>query len=835
MKTNHWFAQCTAAAFLYFATQSCDVQAESIDDLASLDIEQLGLIKVTTRRREENLMNVPVAVSVVSAATIENAGLKTLTDLAAFTPGLFVESQGIGSVSDRSRPRLVFRGLATSLGTVFIDGAPYAGTGTPDFTDLQRVEVMTGPQSVYFGRSTFAGAINYITKTPGNDFRSQAIVDLSSDDGQDYSGSVEGPIVRDRLTARVSAHRYSFGGQYKSGVNGQSLGKETTTFVSVALAATPTDTLKFSTYYSYTRDEDGAPALAAIGNVATGPTFNCNLGGTGGGYWCGALPRLSGLNPAYIGDHVYMDTLTRNELVNNARGYPVPFNLTWLDHFGLKRVVNHVLIKGEFTPDSGWLLASQVSYNNTKTEQFRALLGRDLSNVPNPMYLSDPAARAAACAAPSTSAANAACFRPPTLQLAASAASIVNDFSGEVRVSSPQDRRLRATLGASYYRVWGPPTAGFGIQNSGRLANASGGGIKTTISTPAVFAGVYFDVTDRLTLNAEARYQWDGIARQQTFPTLTNRLHDVFESFSPRVTADFKVAPDSLLYATFSQGYQPGGFNAALVGLPQSVLDQLASTNINIPFQQEKLTNFEIGHKGTWFDSRLRTRIAAYSMNWSNGQVSNTAFYVNPNGANGSTTVVKNTGKVALRGVELTSEFSATEKLTISSTFNYVHNKISAYVYSPNGLLIRNNTDVIGNELDHTPHLTFSLSTTYRHELSDHWSGVVGLDYEYRSKFFIDPTNIAWIGGRSLVNAHFSVLNDRNLEVSFYVKNLFNDDHLIEAARTGDGAYAASGACPPCFTAAAPPIVSPGVSTLNVLFLGLPDKRTFGARMGYRF
>src|SRR5205814_1370669 len=133
---------------------------------------------------------------------------------------------------------------------------------------------------------------------------------------------------------------------------------------------------------------------------------------------------------------------------------------------------------------------------------------------------------------------------------------------------------------------------------------------KTRVLTPAIFGGVYFDLNDQITFSGEARYQWDHITQQQEYPAFGPRLSGTFTSFSPRATVDYKYSADSMVYATWSRGYRPGGFNGTILGLDPTILAQLTTLGSNLLFKQEKLDNFELGHKGTWLNNRLRTTVA---------------------------------------------------------------------------------------------------------------------------------------------------------------------------------------------------------------------------------
>lgn len=814
------------------ASTESDAAADGASEAAKSDG---GEILVTARRREERLLDVPIAVSVMSSAAIEQTNVKNLNQLAEFTPGLFLKPQGSGSVIDRSLSRLVFRGLSTSEGPTFIDGAPFSGSSAPDVTDVERIEVLNGPQSVYFGRSTFSGAVNYVTKTPGNQFRGRISAQVTTYNGFDGRAMLEVPIVEDVLSMRVAGRRYSFGGQYKNGIDKLPLGSQSTNSASVSLAFTPSPNFSIKTYYSYQLDEDGPSEQAVLRIVGPAPTLDCQLGGTGGKYWCGELPTLSQLNPSTFGGHVVMDPFTRSELVDNVRGTPVPFDLHWLDHFGLKRQIHHIHARIDARTDSGWEFAVLGAFSRNKLAKIATLEGLDPTGMVNPFHPATPALLAAACASNATS-----CFSPAELQLTTYQSNIVKDMSVEGRISTPQDKPIRATIGASFYHVEGPITANFGIQNSGRLINAGGGGLQSAISTPAVFGGIYFDISGGLTLSAEGRYQWDGITSQQLFPAVGLKLHDVFKSFSPRVIVDYKITKNMMAYATFSRGFRPGGFNPNLTVLTPSQLAEISASagGAGLSFRQERLDNYEIGFKGAWMNNRLRLTAALYYMQWRDGQIRNTVFFTQPNGSTGNVAATTNAGSVNLKGLELDTRFAVTPSLTLAGTFTYADNKLINFVYAPNGISIQNNSNVSGNRLDQTPKFTGSFSPTYHTEIANGWELNTRADIIYRGKYFIDPTNRAWVGARTTFNSTVGFKHD-NLKVDFFVRNLFNNDKLVGGSKSSDSVYAANATCtaanPICYNPALATVISQGVSTLNMIFLALPEKRTFGMRASVEF
>jgi iron complex outermembrane receptor protein len=174
---------------------------------------------VTAQKREQNLQDVPVTVTSVSAALLEAAGVRDIKDLTILTPGLTVTSttnetitsariRGVGTVGDNP-------GLESSVGVV-IDGVYRArnGVGFGDLGELERIEVLKGPQGTLFGKNTSAGVINIITKAPSFDPEFNGELTFGNYDGLGFSGSITGPLVEDKLAARLYVAHRERGGFY---------------------------------------------------------------------------------------------------------------------------------------------------------------------------------------------------------------------------------------------------------------------------------------------------------------------------------------------------------------------------------------------------------------------------------------------------------------------------------------------------------------------------------------------------------------------------------------------------------------------------------------------
>jgi iron complex outermembrane receptor protein len=206
-----------------------DGQANATNQTDAKKAVQLPSVTVTSRRVEEQAQDVPLPVTVFSAATIDNKGLQSVQDISRFTPGFtFHESFG------RTLDRPVIRGQVNILGepnaSFFIDGVFVEGNISGyDLSDVERVEVIRGPQSALFGRRTFSGAVNFITKLPGNKPSGSMSLQFGNKGQKQARFSYSAPLA-DTLSFRVNAYRDQHDGLYHNSVSAKDdLGGQTTT------------------------------------------------------------------------------------------------------------------------------------------------------------------------------------------------------------------------------------------------------------------------------------------------------------------------------------------------------------------------------------------------------------------------------------------------------------------------------------------------------------------------------------------------------------------------------------------------------------------------------
>jgi len=258
---------------------------------------QLEEITVSARRREERLQDLPIAVTAFTADNIERQGLRDITDVAQFTPGFSM--QNVGSTTEQPFIRgMSVTSFSSNLQTAssFQDGVYSTGLGrTVFFDDLERIEIIKGPQAALFGRATFAGAINYITKRPS--FEPEGSLRVAG--GQygllETHGSYSGPLFGDKLAFRVSGNTRNYDGSFTNPLGGKKFGVERRSGYTVGLTYKPTDALELNFHWLDTqfRDLGQTPIY-----MQPASTLNCYPNAMGVfTYYCGEV----GSTTQYLG------------------------------------------------------------------------------------------------------------------------------------------------------------------------------------------------------------------------------------------------------------------------------------------------------------------------------------------------------------------------------------------------------------------------------------------------------------------------------------------------------------------------------------------------------
>jgi len=783
MKRQHTYLLASAAALTFGL--AAEVRAQTA---------QLEEITVTARRREESLTDVPLAITAFSDESLEKLNIKDTVGFAVYSPGLQFTDVTAGRQDRGAGRQFIIRGLSGG-GQLFLDGAPVAGGEVAVGLDIARVEVLRGPQNVYFGRSTFTGAVNFVTKDIPEEWSGVAQIDLATEATQDYEVSVAGPVFGEKLGLRLTGRFADKNGQWRNAFNPQDrFGDRRTTSVSATIESDLSDDFTAKLYANRYNHDDGqsASVLAVGAEPINGIGLNCRTLSTPGpnNYWCGNLPK-GGEQESWINtdwtqamrDHFYRPQPPSDQELTAGKDWP--------EHFGFVRraLASHMLL--DYTLPNDWSLSTITAYHYDRNSTINDNLATNIATI-TPSRVRQ---------------------RLFTFRIVAHG----SDFSQEVRLTSAQDTRLRWTFGGNYVKA---KNASLTLQATRAAAVTSptvfavGRITRNSDTTKGVFGGAYYDITDPLSLSVEARYQSDNrVAIGNTVARV--RSEATFKSFSPRVSLDWEISEDATAYVSYAGGVRPGGFNAALVGASQFVLDQIvAQTGLSdSSYDEEELEVYELGLKGAAFDNRVRGAIVGYWGTLSKQQLTARAAYFDDALVTRTFTLTANLGETRIKGLEVEGAFAVNDVFTLSATGAYTSSTVKEYICIACERFVSNN-NVAGNSVPGAPKWSGTLAVDATDRLNDNWDWFARADYIYRGAMFIDIINVAKTGQIHIANFRAGVTND-NWKLEGYVTNAFNNRTLTAAFQVNDNAR---------FDAENPTLA--GITFKG----GLPELRKWGVR-----
>lgn len=766
--------------------------AAGVSALPALAQPVLEEITVTARKREESILDVPFGMSAYTKETLEQYNFKDVMELQNITPGFAMPEINVGR-QDRGPLNYVIRGLnlrqvvgAADAALLFVDGAPVAGGRLASFMDVERVEVLKGPQMAYFGRNTFSGAISIVTKTPGNEWKGRFAAEAATYKSSSFDFSVEGPLVKEKLTARIALIHTDKGGHYRDNATGGRLGDRLTKAVSGTLYATPTEEMSIKLFGELSRLSDGPSASYDI----PGTAGNCNPRGTGAPNWfCGEFPwtqlaEVGAGSPAVI-DQLFIDRVITPFSMFDKRYIKKP---------GLERVqisshaiFNYDFENADFTSIAAYHRARrQAAAELTRENRFR------------------PCGVAAGCGRPFG-------------QFLTLLESELTDKSVEARLTSEQAQRLRWTVGANYVAVDAIPSLSAGEQPTTTVITFGHSGT-VIVRTKGIFGGIYFDVFDNLTLSAEMRYQWDKVTSTPynlttRLPDTAQTIFDTFENFAPRLIVEYKLDEDVRLFGNWARGFRPGTFNARLRTLPAVTVNALVALGAELSVKPDYLDQFEAGIKGSFLNGRMQGSLVGYKGKIKDQQVNNNGLV--PDGLGGITniTFVGNTGRLELHGIEVEGSFAATENLTVNASFGWNSTEVQADNCAICGTLTgQPTTSSIGNRMEDEPQFTGSLAAAYTHPLTGDYDWYLRGEYFFTGNRYATRLNLAKSGRAQKVNLRTGVQTE-TFQVEAYGTNLTNDKTVVTMHNSGNDTG----------------------TTIPAIGFGMPDKRQWGVRAIYKF
>lgn len=657
---------CIPLANLALAIAAVGGSPTVFSDQQILALEE---IVVTARRREENIQDVPIAMTAMDENYLRAQNITQIEDLGTKIPSLRISGAG----ASLNEPLISLRGQRPAESVFNQDQAvpmyfneiviaPTQGSNLGMY-DLQMVEVLKGPQGTLFGRNSTGGALLLTPKSPGKELGGYTEIKLGDYDLLSFEGAIDLPI-NDQLQMRISAHKLTRDGYQENvadnALNGDTYGDEDSQGVRVSVNYEQ-DELSSLTVLSF--DENEVAASVPV----PGP-YNTSVGlgwAAGAGYlpdWdAGVQRQLNRDDPWKVETDVDSEEYVKNIFASNTTELNLTDDLTIKNIVGYRKVNFDTATDVDGTAFPGW--------------------GTYTSGAPG--VTTDT--------------------RPTELES--------EFFSEELQLlGSSFDDRLDWILGIYWSKT--DATRDYLVQQA---PGSYDSGISHAINTSkSIFGEMTYTFNDQWSLTAGLRQSWDE--RELTvskwtdlnrttcrvtgvggaaLPDCARKVDDDFSQPTGRLSLNYKPSDDSLIYASVSTGYRAGGFNTR--GVDDATLQS---------FDPETVTSYEIGNKADWNVSGIavRTNLAAYFQDYEDIHHTR-SFY--EGGLLVSRT--ENAAKAEIKGVEADITVMPTDNLQLSLSYSFVDAKYKKKI----DLIGTAEVDTSGNEFPYIPEQSMTLSAAY--------------------------------------------------------------------------------------------------------------------------
>ena len=788
--------------------------------------QELEEIIVTARKRDESLLEAPLSITVFSDEDLSRAGLLTLEDISRQTTGLSFQDNIADNRPGRLNTVVRVRGMSPQRGSphfqlagLFVDGVfVTGGSQSIPLLDVERVEVIKGPQSAFFGRNTFSGAINYVTRNPSlTEFSGKIRASGAQYSQGNLAISVGGPLIENRLGYQLGWNHYNKGAMYIANDGGE-LGKESSESVSLTLFAALNDSFTARMRFFHHEDDDGPPAIAYL----RGATYDTCSGTTiqrpdndgritalsPSGYICGQIPNPGqpGAPALSLNTSLYPAILTR---INNPMRCPGGDCSNWLvtnlventtldgvpdrRTMGMTREVFRSILELDYGLPNGMALSFKASYNDHGANWIRDF---DMTDY-EAFYTSDPQRN--------------------------------EDRGAELRLTSSPESRINWMVGASYHKqeialsgvggdVVVPCFLPEAIGCFGPLFVSLPPTQGETSKTRGVFAAATVPLGEQFVLDLEARYMAD----QRT----TAGIGADYNELVPRVILRWQVNDNTNLYASYSRGVLPGVLNTNLInasreafvepyidretGQPSTeseygqITRKAPEAGESTPTQE--LDAIEVGIKASLLDGRGQISAAAYYYEWVAQIFTNFVVYYQDDsrgaafrdgiagtqpGASPPTQQQPRTlefnfpGDSNLWGIEVESSWALDENWGLGANVAWHNNEYTQFA-ATFVQDITGSRNLEGNQAGRYPELMGNANLTFTDSLNADWDFFARGDFIYYGKTWAGSGgNLAWLEGYWLTNLRAGVERE-DLRVEFFVNNVLEQDTWTAATRYTD-------------------------------------------------
>lgn len=704
------------------------VLAAGLPAIAQEVDQNSDVVIVTAQKRSQDIQEVPVAVTAIGGEDLQSQGVTDILDLNALAPSLQVKTD-----DNAANPKIFIRGIglndfnpntASAVG-IYSDGvyigSPLAQMG--QFFDLERVEVLRGPQGTLYGRNTTGGAINLISRKPGSEFEANAYAEYGSFNSLTAEAGVGGPISGDTLAYRLSGTYVTNDGYTLNRLTGNRGNDADRGSARFQLAWTPSDTFDALFQLRYGRSNGGSiwaynRSLLPGTPAATGPDGFC----APGFYTSGECTDLAGYantsTNLYQGDY-------HLEGKDKVETYGASATLTW-DFGG----ISLVSVSGYDHADRDDVEDTDAGPTDIITARYRAE------------------------------------------QWAA---------SQELRLQSNGDNTLDWVAGVylahddldtnSFYDVFRVANSGDPNVDLPQGIGVFGWPFTQETDSYAIFGQLDYEFTDRLTGTVGLRYSADdktfhynstyasnvGDPTFNIFPTIDSSK--TFDSISGRLGLQYAVNDDVNVYASYNRGYKSGGFFGGQTTDPAAVA----------PYDDEIVNAYEVGLKSQLFDNMLTANLAAFYYDYENLQVY--TLVVDPN-TNLTVQNFTNASNAEVSGLEVELAASPMDGLDLSLGASFLDASYADFNSAGD--------DYSGNTLPNAPEVSLTGTARYTWALFG-GDASAQADVTYRSKVYYDTRNVERLsdGDRTFVNLRFGwTPSSGNWEVGVFGRNVFDETNI---------------------------------------------------------
>jgi iron complex outermembrane receptor protein len=722
--------------------------------MAQADTETpLPELIVTAQKRDQPALDVPFSLSVLSRADIERAGAWAFRDLLLSVPGVSY------SASQPGLNRYSIRGISTAAASpttgIYLDdvalltiGTSFSGAIEPELIDIDRIEVLKGPQGTLYGGSAMGGAIKYVSREPEMDrFSLSTSGDLGTTErgaaSYEAAAILNAPLVEGLLAARLAAAYRSESGYIDNVRNGE-VQVWTRSATSPPAAFVP---LTYPSQSEFARDNANDRGITtARGSLEFLPA-----------------PNLKFIAAAFI---QRSDQSNPDEFFTNLPAFQNTARFGQPTHDALN--VYSLNVTQDFGAVSVVSLTGYVDRTLTLDRDFSLYIGL---------------------------------LVPPLLSQDSTNFSVTSSktFSQELRATSADSQSRWKWTGGLYYSEQ--------RDQFDQLVNSSGAGDFFATGTDATFSGTQLTRTHQTAAFGDVTYavgrHWDVIGGFRWFD-VKQRIDGSFDGvfngghteiagvrsadsgFTKRIAIEYRPAETHAFYANASQGFRPGGANMFAIQSPlcQPDLRALNLTQAPASFQSDRLWTYELGSKNAFEGSRATLDAALFYTDWRNIQQQVTlpscAF-----------SFVGNVGAANVKGAEVSAEIPLGKALTLGGDVSYSPTRITA---SAPGVSAQ-----VGQALLDTPRWMASFHAQYRFPSIGAWESSLRADYEYHGtnlREFESETPVTYSNGAAgslpdatqiqkaydVVNANLLVNRGRS-QYRLYVDNLLNAAPYLDFRR----------------------------------------------------